>query len=81
MGNGARIFTMTSNIPETTPKIDQVLSILANRSSGIVGGGDSDAVIHVTSFMDALRWFRESKIDLSISPSEGGWDIKFSVRE
>lgn len=42
---------------------------------------DAEIALKINALMDLLKWFREHTVKIHISPSESGWNLKFTVPE
>ena len=42
---------------------------------------DDEIALHINALLDELKWFREHSVKIHLSPTDKGWNLKFTVPE
>lgn len=42
---------------------------------------DDEIAVHINALLDELKWFREHSVKIHLSPTDNGWNMKFTVPE
>lgn len=42
---------------------------------------DAEIAVKINALLDLLKWFREHRVKIHLSPTADGWNLKFTVPE